>query len=101
MAQYLETVPDESLDYIWITAPQHGPEELALLPRLWAKLKPGGYMGGFWFTNCEGFAARYCRAAAGRVVKDVKDQVLDFAHMVGRNVLPTTKGAIKSWYFGK
>ena len=101
LADHLDAITDNSLDFIWITAPQHGHDEMKLLPRLWAKLRQGGYFGGFWYSNCDDTASRYCAAAGSRVVPDVRQRILDFAYSVGRNVQPTTNHRIKSWYFVK
>ena len=103
LARYLDGVADASLDFIFLMAPQHGPQELALLPLLWAKLRPQGYIGGFWWSDCDDAATRrYCRAAAHRVVPDVRSRVLRFAESVGRNVMPTTASRrVRSWYFAK
>ena len=101
LADYLASVADASLDFIFITAPQHGPEELDLLPGLWRKLRPQGYIGGYWWSDCTDWTRGYCRAAGQRVVQDVKGRVLAFATSVGRQVQPTTAGHVKSWYFVK
>ena len=100
--EHLRTVADGSLDFVFITAPQEAEEELPLLPLLWAKLRRGGLLGGFWWMDCDESrrAKRLCTAAKARV-RDVKTQVLQFAMNVSHKVAHTTDGAIFTWYLRK
>ena len=104
LAEYIAHVPNVSLDFVFFTAPQEGPEELRLLPSLWAQLRPGGYIGGFWWISCRdppAPARAVCaRRRKGRApVTNVKDRVLQFATSVGRRVHWTLNDAVPSWYF--
>ena len=105
-AKSLESIPDGSLHFAFLTAPQRSSQELAavLLPLLWQKLVDGAYLGGHWWGDCDGNTGPLCKGDEP-AVRDVRSQVLAFAESVERNVQPTRDAhpptRLQSWYMVK